>query len=161
MAEKRILEAKKIEEERRIAAIKREEYLKSPEGKKQLAADQQAEKERRIKFLNEYPYYAEVSCINNFGGVFQVHGCFSGSVPTYIEITNGKDYKFLQLIDIMQINLNFDNAAIFNLRSNFKIKMQQSGDDDLVLSIRLVNRSTGDIFFQKKVGKYGVINYSK
>ena len=61
----------------------------------------------------------------------------------------------------MQINLNFDNAAIFNLRSNFKIKMQQSGDDDLVLSIRLVNRSTGDIFFQKKVGKYGVINYSK
>lgn len=133
---------------------KRKEFLNSPEGKRQVAKEQQEEKLKQQQFIKEFPYYAVITC----GGTFQVHGCFSGRVNTELELRNGNDYKMYTLIDIMRIPNN-KNGITFNLRNSFDIKMQNA-DDSLVLNLKVYNAATNAIIFEKSATKFGVIRLS-
>jgi hypothetical protein len=141
--------AKRQEEER-----KRQEFLNSPEGKKQIAKEQEEERQRQKQFAQAFPFYAVVTCGENF----PVHACFSGRVNTELELRNGNEYKMYTLVDIMQIPQN-QNGISFNLQNKFNIKMQNS-NDTLILNLKIYSRANNSIVFEKSAARFGVIRAS-
>ena len=137
---------------RRLEAVRqRQEYLNSPEGKRQLANEQAEEKRRQSQFAKDFPFYAVITC----GGTFQVHACFSGRVPTELELRNGPDYKMYTAIDIMQIPQSQPGIS-FDLRSKFNLKMQNS-NATLLLNAKVYDRATNAIVYEKSAARFGVI----
>lgn len=152
--EKQQLDAEQARAKRQDEERKRQEFLNSPEGKKQIAKEQDEERLRQKQFAKDFPFYAVVTC----GGHFPVHACFSGPVNTELELRNGNDYKMYTLVDIMQIPQN-QSGISFNLRNKFELKMQNS-DDTLILNLKIYNRTTNAIVFEKSAARFGVIRIS-
>lgn len=142
--------AKSQEEER-----KRQEFLNSPEGKRQIAKQQEEERQRQRRYAKEFPFYAVITCGENF----PVHACFSsGRVKTELELRNGNEYKMYTLIDIMQIPKKGGGLS-FDLRSKFQLTMQNA-DDRLILNLKIYNRTSNSIIFEKSAARFGVIKIS-
>jgi len=133
---------------------KRQAFLNTPEGKRQIAKEQAEEAMRQKQFAKEYPYYAVITC----GVHFPVHACFAGRVQTELELRNGNDYKMYTLVDIMQIRQN-QTGISFNLRNKFELKMQNS-DDNLILNLKVYNRSSNSLVYEKSAARFGVIRFS-
>jgi len=133
---------------------KRQAFLNTPEGKRQIAKEQADEALRQKQFAKEYPYYAVITC----GVHFPVHACFAGRVQTELELRNGNDYKMYTLVDIMQIRQN-QTGISFNLRNKFELKMQNS-DDNLILNLKVYNRSSNSLVYEKSAARFGVIRFS-
>lgn len=142
--------AKRQEEER-----KQQDFLNSPEGKKQIAKEQEEERLRQKQFAKDFPFYAVVSC----SGHFPVHACFSGNVGTELELRNGNDYKMYTNVDIMLIRQN-QGGITFNLRNKFDLKMQNSSDS-LILNLKIYNTATNALAFEQSAARFGVIRFSK
>ncbi len=140
---------KQQEEER-----KKQVFLSSPEGKRQIAKEQAEEALRQKQFAKEYPYYAVITC----GVHFPVHACFAGQVQTELELRNGNDYKMYTLVDIMQIRQD-QTGISFDLRNKFEIKMQNSRDN-LILNLKVYNRTSNSIVYEKSAARFGVIRFS-
>ena len=152
--EKEYLDAEQAKAKRQEEERARQEFLKSPEGQRQIAKEQEEARQRQKQFADQYPFYAVITC----GEYFPVHACFSGRIKTELELTNGNDYRMYQLIDIMQIPQ--DQAGIsFNLRDKFKLQMQNSSGD-LLLNLKIYDRVTNQIVFQKSASQFGLISFS-
>ena len=147
---------KRQEEERarREEERARQEFLNSPEGQRKIAKEQKEERFRQEQFANDYPYYAVITC----GVHFPVYACFSGRVKTELELRNGNDYKMYTLVDIMQIPQNQTGIA-FNLRNKFELKMQNS-DENLILNLKVYNRLSNSLVYEKSATRFGVIRFS-
>lgn len=152
--EKQQLDAEQARAKRQEEERKRQEFLNSPEGKRQIAKEQEEERQRQRQYAREFPFYAVITC----GGHFPVHACFSGRVKTELELRNGNEYKMYTLIDIMQIPQN-QSGISFDLRNKFQLTMQNS-DDTLILNLKIYNRATNTIVFEKSAARFGVINIS-
>jgi len=147
-----IAQAKRIDEKRQ-----KEQFLNSPEGKKQVAVEKAEELQRQIKFAKEFPYYAEITCSHGYGSSFQIYACFGGRVPTSIELRNGKEYNLYTQIELMTTPAFIGENVRINLREKFSIKMQNS-DESLVLGLKIIKRTSDEIIFQKKATQFGVIS---
>ncbi len=141
--------AKRQEDER-----KRQEFLNSPEGKRQIAKEQEETRIREKQLAKDYPFYAVITC----GQHFPVYGCFAGNVNTELELRNGNEYKMYTVQDIMGIPQN-QNGIMFNLRNKFELKMQNSSDN-LILNLKIYNRANNSISFEKSASRFGVIRVS-
>jgi hypothetical protein len=148
------LNRQRAEDERR-----RQEFLKSSAGQKQIAEEREAERRRQAQFAKDFPYYAEITCNNGGYGNFQIHACFTNGQRVLFELHNGAEYKFYTLPDIMELAANSvgDNESIINLRGNFQIRMQNTGGQ-WILGLRIINRETRAVAFEKKVSGFGVIS---
>ena len=143
------LKAKKDQEDQ-----EREAKLKAQKDKATADAQRVQEERERIQYAKEYPFYAEVACGNNF----PVYACFAGRTKTELELRNGNEYKMYQLTDIMQIQ-GGGRGLSFDLRKNFQIKMQNSSDH-MILNLKIYNRATNQIVFEKSAARFGVISAS-
>ena len=148
----------------------RNQWLKTADGQKFLAEEDAKRKKaaedriahaaaERARIAKEFPFYAEITCNNGGYGNFQIHSCFSGSPNVIFELTNGKEYKFFSLPDIMDLAAKemSDSAVIIDLRSNYKIRMQNAGDT-WILGLRIFRRNDNTVLFQRKVTGFGVIS---
>ena len=152
----------------------REKWLQSPEGKKYTAeqiaiAKKQAEENRRTKAIEdankaienaklakEFPYYAVISCGMN-GQHINILACFGGDVQTEIELANGSNYGLYKIYQISNLGQQTREGMVINLRKSFNLKAQNS-HEMLVLGVKVFNRATNQIVFQKQVARFGVIS---
>ncbi len=144
------LKAKKDREDQ-----EREAKLKAQKDKAAADAQRVQEERERIQYAKEYPFYAEVACADNN---IPVYACFSGRTKTELELRNGNEYKMYQLADIMQMQ-GGGRGLSFDLRKNFQITMQNSSDS-LILNLKIYNRVTNAIIFEKSASRFGVIKIS-
>lgn len=149
--------AKKAQEEaeRQKVANARAEQERIQKEEAALKAQRAQEEKKRLEYAKEFPFYAVITCGNNF----PVHACFSGDVRTEIELRNGNAYKMYTLVDIMQIRPNQQRGITFDLRNNFELKMQNS-QDSLILNLKVYNRATQQIVYEKSAARFGVIRIS-
>lgn len=151
-ANRRMAEANKRREEENK---KKQEFLNSPEGKKQVALEKEAERNRQIQYAKEFPFYAEMTCSNGYSN-FPLYACFAGRVETALELKNGSSYELLTMPKIMQLQSGPDESVVLDLKNSFKINMQNSREG-MVLGLKIIRRSNNEITFEKKVTRFGVI----
>ena len=166
----RIEKAEKVTraaEEQAAEAEKRRIWLETPEGKKYLAEEAakakkeeqeraRAEAAEKVRLAQEFPNYALITC--SFSGRHtNIYSCFGGNVDTEIELTNGSQYGLYKLYQFNSIGKETGKGFVINLRSNFKLKVQNSGDS-LVLGVKIINRRNDGVLFEKQVSRFGVIS---
>jgi TPR repeat protein/uncharacterized protein len=152
--------AKKLEAE--AEAEKRRQWLSTPEGQKYQAEQNRIAREReRVaaeKLAKEFPYYAIISC-----GMNQQHmnvlACFAGRVGTELELRNGAEYGMYKAHEITGLGQDTQEGLMINLRSNFLLKVQNS-DDQLILGVKIIQRSTNKVVFVRQAAKYQTISVS-
>lgn len=118
-----------------------------------------AEKQKQAKTSKEFPYYALITCGMGWNHLNTLV-CFSGEhVGTEIEIRNGPEYGMYKVYDIFKLGRETGKGLEINLRQKFELKVQNA-DDSLILGVRVYERASGKMLFQKQVGKFGVIGVS-
>ena len=146
----------------------RQKWLQTAEGKKYLA-DEEAKRKKdesdRLKaetleaarIAKEFPYVARFTCTTN-GIPVNFISCFYGdnSVNTEIEIKNGQEYKLYQGFEFSNKFPNDKGAKVVNLRSNYSI-VAQNAASNLILGLKILDRKTGVIVFEKQVSQFGAI----
>lgn len=164
--------AKEEEERRRLAKERadREKWLESPEGKRHIAEEEakrkKAEDERiksevaqNARIAKEFPYYAVISCGIGTGHIM-ITACLSGDYGS-LEIRNGNDYglyKIGQIINRMVPNATEQRDGLrVNLRNNFEINARNGGQKNMILGVKIIQRNSGNVVFQKQVDNYGSI----
>jgi len=150
------LAAKKAQEEaeRQKVANARAEQERIQKQEAASKAQRAQEEKQRLEYAKEFPYYAVITC----GEHFPVHACFSGRVRTELELRNGSAYKMYTLVDIMQMPQN-QGGISFDLRNKFELTMQNS-HEHLILNLKVYNRATQQIVFEKSAARFGVIRIS-
>jgi hypothetical protein len=171
-------ERKKKEDERRQAEQEerdklakqreeRERWLQTAEGKKYLAEEEakrrKSEEERRraevaenARMAAEFPYVAKLTC-TIYGNNTALAVCFGGRVDTEIELKNGTQYGLYKFYQFNEIGNETNEGMTINLRKNFSIKAQNS-HDKFILGIKIYDRKTNNIIYEKQVSQFGVIS---
>ncbi len=150
---------------------RRKKWEESPEGKKALAEAEIKEKRKqeeiakaeaaeKIRIAKEFPYFAVISCGTGTNHI-SIMACFSSNL-TSLEVKNGGEYglyKILQISNRMIPNSReVREGLVINLRSNSEIYVQNGADsDNLILGVKIFERSSNKLIFQKQADKYGVI----
>ena len=149
---------------------KRRVWLAGPEGKKYLADEEvkrkkvdderlKSESAEKSRIAKEFPFYAVISC-----GIGSRHititACFSGDYGS-LEIRNGNDYglyKIVQIANRMIPNSKEQREGlVVNLRNNFEINARNGEDNNIILGVKIIQRNSGNIIFQKQVDNFGSI----
>lgn len=110
----------------------------------------------------DYPLTAELTCtvMNNRT---QLSSCFSPNYGrsdggTVLEITNGKDYKMYQWMQVDTAGVaNIKGLVTIPLRTHFKIKAQNNSNNFL-LNIVITNSASGAVLYKKSAQQFGWIN---
>jgi TonB family protein len=148
--------------ERKAHEEKRRQWLESPEGKKfqaeEAAKAKRLEEQQAKTLAKEFPFFAVITC-----GLGDHHMTILGCFTDYgsMEIRNGDEYGLYKIYHIanrkIPNSLEERTGLILNLRRNFEISAQ-NGDEDLILGVKIYERSSGKIIFQKQVSRFRVIN---
>ena len=152
------------------AAEERRKFLESPEGKRQVADDAAKAKQseaaaaaaqaaQQAKISKEFPYYAVFTCGTGFGHITMT-ACIGGDAATTLEIKNGDEYGNYNLVRIISRQVPHAQETrqgyVVDLRSSFEITAQNS-EKDLMLGLKILDRATNKVLFQKEVSSLGVI----
>ncbi len=125
----------------------------APETKK--AEDTQPKRE---VVTEKFPYYAVLFCGIN-GNNINIQACFSGDVGTEIELRNGEAYGLYKSYQIPNIGKETRDGLLIDLENNFELTAQNSSEN-LILGIKVFQKSTNEIVFQKQVSQFGAIKIS-
>lgn len=157
------LAAKKAQEEaeRQKAANARAEQERIQKQEAALKAQREQEEKQRLEYAKDFPYYAVINCGANYGS-FPFYLCFAGSgrssVDTELEIRNGSAYKMYKYVDMMQLQSR-GNDLVIDLRNKFEIVAQNSSDS-FILNVKIYNRATKQVVFEKSAARFGAIKVS-
>jgi hypothetical protein len=88
-----------------------------------------------------------------------VLACFAGRVGTELELRNGAEYGMYKAHEITGLGQDTQEGLMINLRSNFLLKVQNS-DDQLILGVKIIQRSTNKVVFVRQAAKYQTISVS-
>jgi hypothetical protein len=162
------IERKRIAEEKEAALKAKKEQEENERTEREKAQREKAaadarraqEEKQRLEYSKEFPFYAVISCGSNYNAIFPVFTCFSGSnsVNTELELRNGSAYKLYTFVEIMQLPQNNGNLVI-DLRQKFEMKMQNASNS-LIMNLKVYNRATQQVVFEKSASKFGVIRIS-
>jgi TonB family protein len=160
-------EQRRADAEQEIEDEKRRKWLETPEGKRYQAVEaarakreeeqrtRAAEKEKE-RLSKEFPFVAVITC-----GMGNNHISMTACIGDHgsIEIRNGEDYGLYQIYHVANrmIPNSFEDrkGLIVNLRRRFEITARNG--DDLILGVKIHDRASGKILFQKQVSKYRAI----
>ena len=138
----------------------REKWRATREGKKQFNEQKrrEAEKEAREQkaFAKEYPYYAVFKCTTNEISVNFISCLYGERVNTEIELRNGAEYKLYQGAEFSNKFEDYEGGKLVNLRTKFDISAQNARNN-LILGVKIYDRASKRIVFQKQVSQFGVI----
>ncbi len=99
------------------------------------------------------PFIAEISCGNQpIFSCFMGQGGRAGSYNTNLEVRSGDEYKLYQYQELMR------KGQLFNLplRSAFSIRAQNA-NNNLILNIKILDKKSGKVLFEKSAGQYDYI----
>lgn len=123
--------------------------------KKQEEDQKNKEIAENLKKAKEFPYYAVLTCTVGTSHTV-IEGCFTGDHSTEIELRNGKEYGLYKVFNFSSIGQRTNNGFFIDLRNNFELTAQNSSKN-LILGVKLFNRKTNEIIYQKQVSMFGVI----
>jgi preprotein translocase subunit SecB len=93
-------------------------------------------------------------------GHMTITACFSGEYGS-LEIRNGNEYglyKIVQIINGMIPNSNEQrDGLVVNLRNNFEINARNGEQKNIILGVKVIQRNSGNVVFQKQVDNFGSI----
>ncbi len=146
----------------RLAEEKKAKEIAEAQRKKDAKEAAIRRKEAAARYAKEHPYKAVISCGMN-GNHINIMACFVGSgrygADTELEITNGSFYKLYPSYNVGQAGTETRAGLEIDLKSNFKIKAQNSADT-LILDVKIYDRLTNKVLFNKSAAKYGAIYIS-
>jgi hypothetical protein len=148
-------------------AEKKLAWLNSPEGQRYTASQElKAEEDKataRAKLAADYPFYALVNCsVGATGSSANIAACLLGRtnvLNTQLELRNGTSYGLYEGYELDKIGEVTKNGFLINLKNNFSIKVQNSSAT-FTLGIKVFERSTNKLLYQKQVPLWGVISVS-
>lgn len=124
----------------------------------QAQADAQRRQREQQEFNRNYPYQAFISCsIQNQHANLSV--CLKGGqydAETTLEVQNGANYALYNVYNIGSAGRETRDGLVLDLREDFSLKMQNSSSD-LILSIVVKERATGNVLYQRSAGQYGTL----
>lgn len=135
---------------------------------KKLASKQAAREEPPVQVEAEtprndepFPYRAIVTCSEN-GIQYDVLICFAGGngMPsTNFELKSGDNYGLYQPMQIEQLGQRTQAGLEIDLARNFELTAQDASQD-LILGMKIIDKRTQKIVYQKQVGTFEVIAVS-
>lgn len=132
--------------------------LRNPQEQKEAQEEMEARNEK-LQFNTEFPYYAVISCGIGMGHI-NITSCFTGSLGA-LEIKNGSDYGLYKMVQISNKMIpnseNSKNGLVINLRKGFEIEAVSDGSKNMILGVKIFDRNTNQILFEKQVDSLGVI----
>jgi len=118
--------------------------------------------EKKAKLVRQFPYYAVITCGAGQGHI-NIQMCFKdyGSM----EIRNGSDYGLYKMVEIIRglipNSKERREGLIVDLRESFEIKaVMGDGGKYFNLGVKVLDRSSDEILFQKQVSSYQTIRVS-
>lgn len=171
---------KRLEEEAQKRAKKAEDeekrriWLASSEGQNWIAqqeaqarreeeASQKLAAEENLRIAREFPFYAIISCGIGMGHM-TINACFSGNFGS-LEVRNGSDYglyKIVQIVNRMIPNSREEREGlVINLKNSHEITALNGEGKNLILGLKIIQRSSGSVVFQKQVDNFGIITWKK
>jgi hypothetical protein len=85
--------------------------------------------------------------------------CFAGrqgSPGTNFELRNGKSYGLYQPFEIERLGREAHDGLEIQLARHFEITAQNA-DDLLILGIKIIDKHSHNVLFEKQVGQFGAI----
>ncbi|MFM0441324.1 hypothetical protein PQQ84_33175 [Paraburkholderia strydomiana] len=118
-----------------------------------------AEAEQKAAAANDpFPYLAVVTCSS--GGMRgPLISCFAGrqgSPNTNFELRNGKSYKLYQPFEIERLGREANDGLEIPLARHFEITAQNA-DDLMILGIKIIDKHSHNVLFEKQVGQFDAI----
>lgn len=146
----------------RLAKEKKAKEIADAQRKKDAEEAAIRRKEQAARYAKEHPYKAVISCGMN-GNHLNIMACFVGAgrygADTQLEITNGSFYKLYPSHNVNRAGRETREGLVIDLKSNFKIKAQNSADT-LILDVKIYDRLTNKLLFNKSAAKYRSIAIS-
>lgn len=148
-----------IQEKERIENERRAEAERQLLAQQKAEAEKRAEEERRQKAIDNdpYPYIAIISCGMNGWENINALACFAGSVGTELELKSGGKYGLYKAYNIANQFRETQRGIEIPLSKSFELKAQNS-QKTLLLGVRIFNKYTNEVLFEKQVAQYGVIS---
>ncbi|OJY41095.1 MAG: hypothetical protein BGP08_04605 [Rhizobiales bacterium 64-17] len=115
-------------------------------------------RESRNREQTENRYVAYIQC-GMRGQHLSIMPCFIGSSRdswTSIEIRNGDNYQMYKGPDVTALGRETRDGVKLDLKIRFSIRMQNASDR-MLLTLKVVDPSTGNVLFTKSADTYGVI----
>lgn len=141
-----------------VDALTVREQRAAQEKQKQQAAKERRQKRQKQR-ARQFPYQAVLACEFQ-GNHTNLVACFTGGkydAETTLELTNGDQYRLYKFYDIDTLGTRTSRGVTIDLRDSFAIKAQNSSAD-LLLTLTIRKRSSGEVVFQKSAAQYGVIS---
>lgn len=162
------LERKRVAEEKEAALKAKKEQEENERAQREKAQREKAaadarraqEEKQRLEYSKEFPFYAVISCGSNYNSNFPVYTCFNGrnDVNTELELRNGSAYKMYTFVEILQMPEN-NGKLVIDLRQKFEMKMQNASDS-FIMNLKIYNRASQQVVYEKSASHYGVIRIS-
>ncbi len=145
-------------------------WLETPEGKKHLAEEaikeKKAEQDRlkaefalKERMTREFPYFAVITC--GVGGAhIHITACIRSDYGS-LEVRNGSDYGLYKIFQVM--NMQVPNAKetregyVIDLRRNFEIIARNGEENNVIMGVKIIDRVSNKVVFQKQTDKFGTI----
>ena len=109
-----------------------------------------------------YPYLAIISCGMPSGHI-NIVACFSGGTsrdtPTALVIGRGAIEKMYKTNTLRTAGREQSDGLKIDLPNEFYIKAQNS-NRTLILEVKIIEKNTGKVVFQRQAAQYGVIDVS-
>lgn len=123
------------------------------------AARAEAEAEQKEAAANDpFPYLAVVTC--SFSGMqTTLLACFAGKEggpDTNFELKNGNSYGLYQPYQIEQLGREANDGLEIPLAKHFEITAQNAADS-LILGIKIIDKQSHNVLFEKQVGQFDAI----
>lgn len=114
---------------------------------------------RNQEFAKKFPYTAVLSCSIGGSGIVTLIACFSGShnVNTQLEVRRGSFYRMYQYWEVLQAGEQTAQGIEIPLESQFSINAQNASES-LLLNLKIVKTSTGEVLYQKSAARWGNVS---
>jgi hypothetical protein len=120
--------------------------------------EEQSAKERAER-AKSFPYIAILTCGMGKSHI-NVLACFaaqgSSSVDTELRLTNGDSTKMYKAYSLSEAGQERRDGFYIDLRKNFSIKAQNS-HGTLILGLKVIDRLSGKVLFEKQAARFDVI----
>lgn len=120
--------------------------------------EQEIERIKKVELAKDFPYTAVISCEFQDRPIKNIAACFADkSNGTELTIRNGNDLRIYKYYEIGRLVNQENNGINIPLRKSFEIKAQNSSEN-YILTLTLVNTSTGVQLNKQAAGMWKIVN---
>lgn len=119
---------------------------------------EEAERKRKIDLAKEYPYTAVLACEFQGRAISNIAVCFADeSNGTELTLRNGNNLRVYKFYEIGSLANQESDGMHIPLRKSFEIKAQNASEN-YILTLTLINTSTGAQLNKQAAGMWKIVN---